>query len=111
MRILAIERELASPLPAVPPDTLRAEAAGVWDLLKRGVIRDIWSTSPGCHAVILLESPNLADARKQLAALTQSRSGLIDFTLHELHPYDGLERLFASNPPTLRPKPEEPPDY
>ena len=41
MRILAIERELPRPVHRNLHDLLRAEATVIWDLQKRGIIRDI----------------------------------------------------------------------
>ena len=113
MRILAIEREI--PLPARPDlrEILREEAAGVWDLQKRGFIRDIWFTAPDRHAIVMLECADIDEARQLLATLPLVRSGLIEFILYELHSYDGFERLFATGtdvaPPSLKPK--EPPEY
>jgi muconolactone delta-isomerase len=113
MRILAIEREI--PLPVRPDfrEILREEAAGVWELQKRGFIRDIWFTGTERHAVVMLECADIAEARQLLATLPLVRSGLIEFTLHELRSYDGFERLFASGTgaPPEAPKPEEPPEY
>ncbi|HUG12476.1 MAG TPA: hypothetical protein VMM36_15770 [Opitutaceae bacterium] len=95
MRVLAIEREL----PTVPTTTmeqiLRVEAACVWDLQKRGIIRDIWFTAAGNHAVIMLECGSVTEARQHLAMLPLVHAGVIRFTVHELRSYDGFERLFA----------------
>jgi len=94
MRYLALEREL----PALPradlPELLQREAATVWQLQKSGVIREIWFTNPERHAVIMLECPSLAAARDHLASLPLVRAGRSEFTVHELQPYDGYERLF-----------------
>ena len=111
MRILAIERELTPPGAAIPADLLRREAAEVWALQKQGLIRDIWFTTQGRNAVVMLECPNAADAKQHLATLPLARAGLIDFTLHELASYDGFERLFSPGPGEPAPKPEEPPEY
>jgi hypothetical protein len=113
MRILAIERELTPPGAAIPAYLLRSEAKEVWTLQKQGVIRDIWFTTQDRHAVVMLESPNAAEARRQLATLPLVQAGLIDFTLHELGAYDGYERLFAParSAAVPAPKPEEPPEY
>ena len=110
MRILAIERELPLPMHRNLQGLLREEAAVVWDLQKRGVIRDIWFTKADRRAVIMLEATDHADARAHLATLPLVRAELIDFALHELSPYDGLERLIATTPASPT-KPEEPPEY
>jgi len=112
MRILAIERELPTPRRPDLPHLLHDEAAGVWDLLKRGLIRDIWFTAGDNRAIIILECSGATEAREHLARLPLVQTAVIDFTLHELRTYDGFERLFtqagAEPPVHLR---EEPPEY
>jgi muconolactone delta-isomerase len=114
MRILAIERELPLPIHRNLHDLLREEAAIVWDLQKRGVIRDIWFAKTDRRAVIMLECDSREKAREHLATLPLVRAELIDFTLLELCTYDGLERLFASTDTKSGTTPapaEEPPEY
>ncbi len=112
MRILAIERDI--PIPARPDltEVRRNEAASVWELQKRGIIRDIWFTAADRHAVVMLECTGIDEAREWLATLPLVRSGMIEFTLYELCSYDGYERLFASptEPPPV-PKVAEPAEY
>lgn len=95
MRILAIERELPNAPAVTMEQILRVEAACVWDLQQRGIIRDIWFTAAGNHAVIMLECASATEARQHLAMLPLVHAGVIDFTVHELRSYDGFERLFA----------------
>lgn len=111
MRILAIEREL--PLPAYRNlrELSREEATAVWNLQKRGVIREIWCTQADHRAVVMLECGDVAEARQYLAALPLVRADLIDFTLIELCTYDGMESLFAGNLPAVAAVREEPPEY
>jgi muconolactone delta-isomerase len=104
MRILAIERECPKAPAVTTEEVLRVEAACVWDLQRRGIIRDIWFTTSGNHAVIMLECTNATEARQHLAVLPLVHAGVIDFTVHELRSYDGFERLFAHR---LRPGLEE----
>ena len=111
MRILAIERELPIPAHANLNDLRRDEAAVVWDLTKRGVIRDIWFSAADRRAVIMLECASLAGAREHLADLPLVRHQLIDFTLMELRNYDGFERLFGSAREPAVAKHEDPPEY
>lgn len=110
MRILAIERDLNGPVRPDLHDILRAEAAGVWDLQKHGIIRDIWFTTPGRRAVLMLECAGPPEARGHLDKLPLVRQGLCEFEVVELSSYDGFERLFGAGlmPAT---KPEEPPEY
>ena len=111
MRILAIERELPRPVHRNLRDLLRAEATVIWDLQKTGIIRDLWLTTADRRAVIHLECAGLAEARAHLATLPLVRAELIDFMLHELCTYDGLERLFAPGAPPADAAPEAPPEY
>ena len=111
MRILAIERELPRPMHRNLRDLLRAEAAAVWDLQKRGIIRDIWFTRNDRRAVVMLECANSAEARAHLAELPLMRAELIDFMFLELAAYDGLERLFANQLTSADLPPEQPPEY
>ncbi|HEY5551941.1 MAG TPA: muconolactone Delta-isomerase family protein [Opitutaceae bacterium] len=96
MRILAIERDLPAPPAPNIKELLRAEAACVWDLQKRGIIRDIWFTVEGHNAVIMLECRDATEARQHLATLPLVQAGAIDFSIQELRSYDGYERLFAT---------------
>lgn len=110
MRILALEHDLINPTQPDLQGILRVEAAAVWDLQKRGIIRDIWFTANGRHAVILLECSGAAEATAHLAGLPLVRQGLSNFEVMELTAYDGYERLFG---PGLAPAGhrEEPPEY
>ena len=112
MRILAIERELAEPIHSALHELLRTDAAAIWDMTKRGVIRDIWCTNTtDRRAILMLECANATEAKKHLATLPLVQSGLIDFTIHELQSYDGFERLLGFSPVPVATKPEEPPEY
>ncbi len=111
MRILAIERELPVPVYRNLRELPREEAAAVWDLQKRGFIREIWCSKADHRAVVMLECADVAEAREHLATLPFVRASLIDFTLLELCPYDGLESLFAGHRPPAAAAAEEPPEY
>lgn len=111
MRILAIERELTPPDASLPADLLRREAAEVWALQKTSIIRDIWFTTQGRNAVVMLECLNATEARRHLATLPLVQAGVIEFTILELCAYDGYERLFTAAPKSPAPTPEEPPEY
>jgi len=111
MRILAIEREQPAPPRPDLSNLLRADAAGTWDLQQRGIIRDIWFTAADRRTVLLLECASAAEARQHLAALPLLRRGVVDFTVHELCPYDGFARLFSAGAAPAAPRPPEPPEY
>lgn len=111
MRILAIERELPIPAHQNLQDLRHDEAAAVWELMKRGLVRDIWFTPAERRAVLMLECANADEARHHLNLLPLVRGGLSAFTVLELAPYDGFERLFGAALPTVRSRFDEPPEY
>ena len=100
MQILALERELR-PIDAQRHAlVLRDEAAQVWALKKQGVIRELWFTQRGRHAVVLLECASTEEAQQHLASLPLVREGLIAFEVLALTPYDGLDRLITPSSPS-----------
>jgi hypothetical protein len=92
MRFLALESEVKRA--TAPEDLLKKEAAQVWNLQKSGVVREIYFTKETREAVILLECGSLLDANECLASLPLVREGYIQFSIQEIVPYDGYERLF-----------------
>ncbi len=110
MRIHALERDLNGPVRPDLHDILRAEAAGFWDLQKRGIIRDIWFSVPGRRVILMLECSGVPEARGHLAKLPLVSHGLCNFEVLELASYDGFERLFGAGLAPA-PKSEEPPEY
>lgn len=95
MQILAIERELAPLDSQLHREVLREEAACVWALKKRAVIRDIWFTVRNRLAVVMLECSTEEEAREHLAGLPLVREGFIAFDVMALRSYDGFDRLTA----------------
>ena len=95
MQILAIERELREIDSVKQRVVLREEAAAVWALRKREVVREIWFTRADTRAVVLLECADEEEAMRHLSALPLVRDGFIAFEVHGLRPYDGLDRLVA----------------
>jgi muconolactone delta-isomerase len=98
MKILALEKEV----PGVPDDAfephLEAEARRAWDLHQQGVIRELYFRADWPGAVLMLECPDVAEARRVLATLPLVAAGLIDFDVLALVAYPGFARLFASEP-------------
>ena len=111
MRILAIEHERNVNTLPVPPSVLRDEARAVWDLQKRGVIREMWSTASDRRAILLLECAGAAEAREVLCEMPLVRHAAAEFSVLELRSYDGLERLFAPEEGAPRRVPAEPAEY
>ncbi len=95
MKILAYEVETPAAQPAVIQAYLRPEAQKVWDLYKRGFIREAYFRQDEHLAVLILECQDLAKARDVIQSLPLVEAGLIDFNLVPLKPYDGFERLFT----------------
>ena len=96
MRILAIEKEIRPLVGASAQEILRNEAACVWALKKREVIRDIWFTRRKKRAVIMLECDSELKAERHLASLPLVRKGFIAFEVLTLKPYDGFDRIIAA---------------
>lgn len=95
MKFLAIETPGDATSPERMTALLQVEAARAWELFKRGVLREAYFTMEH-DAVLVLECASEAEARTALASLPLVRERQIGFALHQLTPYTGFERLFAS---------------
>jgi hypothetical protein len=95
MRILAVSHDAPDADWNGRDELLREEAQKVWDLHKSGMLREIWFTVPERNAVLMLECGTVADASRIVSDLPLVRAKLITFTLMQLGPYDGFDRLFA----------------
>ncbi|MGD9021049.1 MAG: hypothetical protein PVF46_04575 [Lysobacterales bacterium] len=93
MKFLAIERELSTQ--GFSEDLLKMEAARVWELEKAGVIREIYFKKETREAVLILECEDGETAESHLSTLPLVKAQLIEFSVNELVPYDGYERLFS----------------
>jgi hypothetical protein len=98
VKILALEREVASTPAGAFASQLRAEAERVWELHQAGVVRELYFRDDRDEAVLVLECGGLAEARAALASLPLVRAGLIDFELVPLRAYPGFARLFTPAP-------------
>jgi hypothetical protein len=99
MKIIALER----PVPGVAdesftPELLREEARRAWQLHQAGAIRELHFRGDRDEAVLVLEAPDLGEARRTLGELPLVRAGLIDFDLVPLKAYPGFARLFRALP-------------
>ena len=94
MKILAIEKEYDGKTVEDFQPHLEAEAKQVWELYKKGVIREIYFHADQKSAIIILECKNIEEAEENLSTLPLVREGLIYFELIPLVPYPGYERLF-----------------
>jgi len=96
MKILAIEKEFAGKTAEDFQPHLETEARRVWELYKKGVIREIYFRSDRISAVLILECENLEEAKEKLSTLPLVQEGLIYFDFIQLAPYPGFERLFKT---------------
>ena len=95
MKILAIEKEVPGVADREFKPHLKEEAARVWELYQAGLIRELYFRQDQRSAVLVLECPNVEEARELLNSLPLVKEGLIDFDVIPLAPYPGFSRLFA----------------
>ena len=96
MKFLAIEKEVKGNAEKSFDPHLRAEAEKVWQYYKKGFIREIYFTKESHEAVIVLECGSKKEAEEHLNSFPLVKAGLITFSIEELVPYDGFDRLFRS---------------
>ncbi len=100
MKILALEREELGLTAADFEPHLKAEAARVWELVKAGIVREVYFNPLEHTVVAVLECADLDEARRTLEEMPLVQRGLIHFEYIPLMPYTGFERLFT---PDARP--------
>jgi muconolactone delta-isomerase len=94
MKILALERELGAVSADQLAPHLKSEAARVWELYQKGIIRELYFRKHQPQAVLVLECNDAEEASRILRTLPLVKRGLITFELIPLVPYPGFERLF-----------------
>ncbi len=94
MKFLALEKELPSATVEKFQPLLKDEARRVWELQQSGALREVYFRADQHTAVLMLECPNVEEARRLLASLPLVTAGLIEFEIVPLAPYDGFSRLF-----------------
>lgn len=99
MKILALEKEV----PGVQPEQFhqygKIEAARVWELYKKGILREIYFHAETHEAVLIMECANRQEAEALLGTLPLVTAGLITFEVLPLIPYTGFARLFDPDTP------------
>jgi hypothetical protein len=95
MKIIALEVETAGATAADFEPHLKGEAAHVWELQQKGVIRETFFRTDQHTVVLVLECSDIEQCRALVATFPLVREGLISFDLIPLAPYDGFARLFA----------------
>jgi hypothetical protein len=96
MKILAIEKDIASAASGDHAQALKAEALRVWCLYQEGAVREAYFRQDRHAAVLVLECADAAQAHDVLDTLPLVQAGLIKFEVIPLIPYPGFARLFAS---------------
>jgi hypothetical protein len=76
---------------------MQVEAAHVWSLYERDVLRDAWVRTDALGTVYLLEAAP-AQAERLLAAQPMARQGLVRFELIPVGPFTPLALLFGTQP-------------
>jgi hypothetical protein len=99
MKILVLPRPVAGVAREEMLQHAPAEIQAVWELYKRGTVREFYTrANEPNRVVLLLESASVEAARDALAALPFAQLHLIDFEIIPLAPFSGLEHLVrASN--------------
>ena len=73
---------------------LKQEAKVLWDLQKKGIIRNILFTKNSREAILILEAEDSKRAKEIIDTFPLVKEGLITYDIIELVAYDGYERLF-----------------
>lgn len=94
MKLLALERELASSCDPRWVEFSKAEAKRLWELQQEGFVREAYFDTLEHTAVLVLEADSKADAESLLASLPMVENRIIRFEVIPLAPYDGYARLF-----------------
>lgn len=95
MKVLALEKELN--LKLNHPELMAEESRRIYELYKEDKIREIYFAQPQHTAVIIFEVDDITEARNLIASLPLVINQVIDFTLIELKPYDGFDRLIQGS--------------
>ncbi|MHA1992723.1 MAG: superoxide dismutase [Candidatus Hodarchaeales archaeon] len=94
MKILTIENEHEGKSSDDFKPYLKDEAAVVWELYKKNIIREIYFRKDKTSAVLMLECDSVEEAEKTLTELPLVKEKLIYFEIIPLVAYPGFERLF-----------------
>jgi hypothetical protein len=95
MKFLAIEHERPEARGHDFQSYLEGEARQLWQYYLDGKVREVYFRTDTHEAVIILECPDLSEAKYILDYLPLVQAGLIFFEIIPLAPYDGFARLFA----------------
>lgn len=93
MKFLALEEEIEGKSSKDFTPHLENEARRVWQLIRDGLIREIYFDE-NHNAILILECRDESTVQEVLDTLPLVQEGLIKFTVKTLFPYDGFERIF-----------------
>lgn len=94
MKFLALEKEIEGVADDQFKPLLKEEALKIWELYTKEKIREIYFTEDNA-AVLILECNTKEEVEKILNSLPLVKNKLIAFTIINLKPYPGFERLFS----------------
>ena len=94
MKIIALEKESGIIGSITDQDLLKTESAHVYKLYLSGYIREIYFNEHR-QAIIILECSDLDDANNILDSLPLVKNGYIKFSLYQLLPYTGFNRIIT----------------
>lgn len=77
------------------PDLVAAEAAQVWQLYTKGLVREINLRTDEPGAVLIMECTDVEEAKAALAPLPMVKAGVLNFDFIPLGPYLSLASLFS----------------
>jgi hypothetical protein len=92
MKILALEKELNIIDWTSQNELLKEESRIVYNFYQEGTIREIYFNESK-NAIMILECESISKAEEFLLSLPLVKEGLITFTLMELNPYTGFDRI------------------
>jgi len=95
LKILAVEKDIKQIKADIKEELLKKEASCVWELYRKGSVRELYFDMDDHIAVLILECANKEEAGKILETLPLVKEGYITFELNALVPYSGFERLMS----------------
>jgi hypothetical protein len=94
MKFLALEQDIPGIRGEQFSPHLREEAAKIYELYQRGLVREMYFRQNQSEAVLVMECQDSEEAQAALNELPLVQVGLIAFDLIPLKPYPGFDRLF-----------------
>ncbi|WGY70327.1 superoxide dismutase [Burkholderia cepacia] len=96
MKLLCLDVPLPGASPEAYQPHLLDEVRYGWQLLKRGIVRDIYFREDRPGVAIIAECDSIDSARDALREFPLAKAGLIDWEIIPLGAFLGWEALFAA---------------